>query len=164
MNTILLGDSIVVARIRRLIEAAGPDSKALRLAFHKVGMGIAGQAVINATRQGIVDTGSLRAHIGYEFYKDGATQGIKVGVFGMPYAALHEFGGVFTDRMRRAMFAAMKRRGKLQPSSAGRASKGVIANGHFRARPYLIPAFRTKREYAVQALREGFLAAYRGEQ
>ncbi len=160
---ILTGNSIVVARINRLIAEAGPNSKSLRAAFHKVGMAIAGQAVLNATAQGIVDTGSLRAHIGYEFFSDGATRGIKVGAFGVPYAALHEFGGPFTDRMRRAMFASLKRRGKMQPGAGPKRSKGVIVNGWFRARPYLIPAFRTKREYAVQTIREALLAAARGE-
>ena len=153
------GLSKTVAKVRRVIEEAGPDSKSIRAAFHKVGMAVQREAIMNATRQGIVDTGSLRAHIGYEFFRDGATSGVRVGVFGVKYAALHEFGGPFTDRMRRAMFASLRRRGKLAPGSRNRHSKGVIVGGYFRARPYLLPAFRGQKAYVVEMIRQAIKEA-----
>lgn len=109
---------------------------------------IAARAKFNIRRQGIVDTGRLLNSIRFEFFSEGDVAGIRIGSFGVPYAAMHEFGGRFTERQRRAMFYWMRRRGGPE-----RPSKGVIRGGHFRARPYLRPAVIESREFIIAALR-----------
>lgn len=139
--------SIIIARLRARAERLKPESPEMQAAFHKIGMTIQARARMNITRLGMVDRGSLRESIQYKLTDDG----LSVGSFGVRYAAIHEFGGPFTARMRRAMFATMRRRGGPE-----RPSKGVIQGGRFRARPYLRPAVNESRDFIISTLRELF--------
>jgi len=141
--------SVIFARLRDRIAALRPDSPQMAAAFHKIGLLIVARAKMNATRLGIVDRGGLRESIRYEFSKEGDAAVLRTGSFGIKYAALNEFGGPFTKRMRRAMFASMRSRG-----GPPRPSKGVIQGGRFKARPYLRPAFKDSRDFIITTLRE----------
>lgn len=124
----------------------------VRNALQQVGILISREAAINARRQGMIDSGRLINSIRYEFFIENNRQGIYVGSFGVPYAAINEFGGPFTERQRRAMFAAMSRRG-----GSPRPSKGVIMGDHWRARPYLRPAITANTSRIVDILREAVI-------
>jgi phage gpG-like protein len=152
--TISDNSSVLMARLKARIEATRPDSPVLREAIHKIGMVIVAKTKMNMLRPPgggapIGDRGTLRESIQYRFAVEGDTSVLKVGSFGVRYAALHEFGGPFTARMRRAMFASMRRRGGPE-----RPSKGVIVGNRFRARPYLRPAVESSRDFIVSTLRE----------
>ena len=72
---------------------------------------------------------------------------VSYGSFGVAYAGMNEFGGPFTDRQRRAMFAALRRRG-----SPPRPGKGIIQGGFWRPRPYIRPALIQQRRRILEIL------------
>lgn len=141
----------ILVRMRRF-EPGSPDLKAAML---RIGFLVEAQAKLNIRRIGMIDTGRLFNSIRSEFYQHGDTRvGIRVGSFGVPYASLHEFGGTFTDRQRRAMFAALRDRGKLGPGRG--IDKGVVQGGRFMDRPYLRPAIRTHTGRILDIIRDMF--------
>ena len=139
-------------RIRSRLSRFDPESPELKAALMRIGILIESQAKINLRRAGIIDTGRLINSIRHELYTKGTKVGVRAGSFGVPYAALHEFGGPFTDRQRRAMFASLRDRGKLGPKSA-KVDKNVIEGGRFRARPYLGPAVLAMKPRIMEILR-----------
>lgn len=124
----------IAMRIRRF----QPGSPELKEALMRIGFLVESQAKLNIRRIGAIDTGRLFNSIRSEFYQNGDHVGIRIGSFGVPYASLHEFGGTFDGRQRRAMFAALRDRGKLGPGKG--IDKGVVQGGRFLARPYMRPA------------------------
>ena len=141
-------------RIALKMRAIEPNSPKMRETLLRIGFIIEAQAKMNIRKVGAIDTGRLLNSIRSEFYQSGDKVGIRVGSFGVPYAALHEFGGPFTDRQRRAMFASMRDRGKLGPGKG--VDKGVIQGGRFLARPYLKPAVETHRNRIIDIIRNLF--------
>lgn len=141
-------------RIRIRIQKLQPDDPAAREALLRIGLLVEAQAKINIRREGIIDTGRLLNSIRHEFYRKGSIIGVKVGSFGVPYAALHEFGGPFTDRQRKAMFAALRDRGKLGP--VRQPGKGVVQGDRFMARPYLRTAVATHKYRIIDIIRSLF--------
>jgi len=137
-------------RIAARMKQFEPDSPKLKEALLRIGFLIENEAKRNIRRQGAIDTGSLLNSVQSHFFKDGDRTGIQVGSFGVPYAAINEFGGPFTDRQRRAMFAALRDRGKL---GRDRVSKGVISGGTYRARPYLMPAVKAHKQRIIEIIR-----------
>lgn len=137
-------------RISARLSKYEPESPELKAAFYRIGFLIESEAKLNIRRQGIIDTGRLLNSIQTKLYTKGDKVGVRVGSFGVPYAALHEFGGPFRENQRRAMFAALRDRGRLGPKGAG---KGVIRGDMFTARPYLAPAIRTHKRRIIEILR-----------
>lgn len=146
---IKLNTDSLISRLRARSKALAPGSAAMQEALTRAGLIITARAKMNVRRLGIIDTGRLLNSIRYELYTTGNAAGVRVGSFGVPYAAMHEFGGPFSERQRRAMFAAMRRRG-----GPPRPSKNVIQGSHFRARPYLRPAVKASAGQIIDALRE----------
>lgn len=144
--------SRIIARLNEQTKSAQPNSPELRSALTRIGILIQTQTKINIRQRGIIDTGRLLNSIRYEFFLEQHIAGINVGSFGVPYAAMNEFGGIMTENQRRAMFAALARSGKLK---GGRKSKNVITReGRWKARPYLRPAVRNHTERIIAILRE----------
>jgi phage gpG-like protein len=139
-------------RIQARLSRYSPDSPELKAALFRIAILIESQAKINIRRAGIIDTGRLVNSIRHEFYRDQDKVGVRVGSFGVPYAALHEFGGQFSDRQRRAMFASLRDRGKLGPKSV-KVDKNVIEGNTFRGRPYLGPAVAAMKPRIIEILR-----------
>lgn len=156
MPVSISGDGIVLSRLVKLAGDLSPDSPALKAGLGKIALVIAARAKANIQSQRIIDQGHLLNSIAYQFYRPSSTGvGIQVGSFGVPYAAINEFGGPVTERMRRAMFASMRRRGIMQPNAAKNArrnSKGVITGNIWRARPYLTPAFEASLDMVIDTL------------
>jgi phage gpG-like protein len=125
-------------RIKARMDRFAPDDPRLREALLRIGFLVEAEAKMNVRRRGIIDTGRLLNSIRSEFFRRKDKAGIMIGSFGVPYAAMHEFGGPFTDKQRRAMFASMRERGKLGP--VRKPGKGIIRGNVFTARPYLRPA------------------------
>jgi hypothetical protein len=127
------------------------NSPQLNEAFIRIGLRITTKAKLNIRQKKMIDRGGLFNSIRYEFFKEGDLGGVKIGSFGVPYAAINEFGGVVTRRMLRAMFAANAGR-------PPRASKNVIhispgaETGTWRKRPYLIPALRSERDFITNTI------------
>lgn len=131
------------------------DAPRLKEMFHRIGMKVSADMKLFASRQGIVDRGHLINSLRYEFVNDrpGVT-GINVGSFNVVYAAMNEFGGNFTDRQRRAMFASLNDRfgGKLPK----RSKTSVIQGNYWRPRPFIRPAVKMNQKYIVDMIRAAF--------
>ena len=115
-----------------------PNSRQMRTALTRIGVLLDSLTKQNITQQQIVDTGRLLNSIMYEINMSQRNKSVlRFGSKGVPYAAIHEFGGNFTDQMRRAMFANLRAQGKLGRNPV---KKNVIQGRKFMARPYLRPA------------------------
>ena len=128
----------------------GLENPAVRTALILIGMKISGDAKLEATKKRVVDTGNLRARIRYELYERGGAVGVRIGVFGVNYAAINEFGGRVTPGMFRAMGASMSRKG------GQRAPKGVIIGNYWTPRPFLRPAFNANAGFILDTLSKVF--------
>ena len=143
----------LINRLDAMQEGTRPGSPIIRLALTKAALLISNQAKINARRKGIVDTGRLLNSIRFEFARgEEASGGIRVliGSFGIPYAAMHEFGGRYPASQMRAMFASFE--GRKKPS------KGILVNGFLKRRPYLRPAYLVHQERVAELIREAIEA------
>ena len=131
-------------RIRRA-DIQDPDN---RSALVRIGMLLESQAKLNARRKAIADTGLLINSIKYDIVDKNGGAVIQVGTPGIKYGMINEFGGPFTDEMRKAMFASFRDRGKGK-----RASKGVIVGKQWLPRPYIRPALVQQRDRIIDILR-----------
>ena len=139
---------MLARRIAKRMRNLDPKSVRFREALTSVGMLVTNEAKINATRRGIIDTGSLRRAINFELIAGvGKKSGVIISPFGIRYAAMHEFGGPFTKLMRKAMFASLREAGKLNRVPT---RKGIIVGNTFRARPYLGPALKTNTDRIIK--------------
>lgn len=140
----ILEDNLL-QKIKRL----SPDDPNLNEALIRIGSRLERDIKINIRRERIVDTGTLFNSIRYRISKTGNKSILEVGSFGVPYARMHEFGGPFTARQRKAMFASLRNRGKLKGNYT---SKNVIQGNTFRARPYLRPAMEKNKNFIIDTL------------
>lgn len=147
----------LIDRLRAKTAELAPESPALKEAFIRIGLFVSTMVKVEIRRQGIIDSGRLYNSIRYEFFRKGSRVGIQAGSFNVKYAAMNEYGGTVSDRMRRAMFASMRSRGGGKTSS-----KGVIVGNRWRPRPYLRPGFRKSRGFVLDTLRAAIALAKRG--
>jgi len=134
------------ARTKRYVFQGSEAKKRLT----RIALLLENQTKINIRRQGIVDTGNLLNSIQSRVVSNANRAIISYGSFGVVYAGLHEFGGPFTDRMRRAMFAKLNARGA--PPKPG---KGLVRGGFIKARPYIRPSIIQQRRRILEILRAG---------
>lgn len=124
-------------RLTVLLDGVDPFHPQFRAALFQIGTTIRNKAVSIITREGAVDEGVLRASISFEIQANKGISRVIVGAFGIKYARLVEYGGAFTDQMRKAMFASLRDQGKLNRKYT---PKGIIVGKRYRARPYIGPA------------------------
>lgn len=129
-------------RVRYRLAKYLPNDERSQEALHRIGMLLRTEMIMNTVRKKIVDTGALRNSIMYEINADRTGTTLVVGSFGVPYAKYHEFGANLGPAGMRAMFAAMRAR-KMSPGKR-HVDKNVVVNGTLKARPFVIPAFRSK--------------------
>ena len=137
------GSSLVIK-----LQNLDPRSPRFKQAQFMIGSHIRNAAIENITAVGAVDTGLLRSSIRFDIRTMKGASLLNVGAFGTPYARMVEYGGPFTDRMRRAMFARFKEEGRKP-----RPGKGVIRGGHYEERPFLRPAIKNSEDYILETLR-----------
>lgn len=146
----------IISRIRErlektLIKANSAQEKMMLL---RIGLLVTNQAKINIRRNKQVDSGALLNSISPEISKTSNGWDIDISPRGIPYAAINEFGRVFTARQRRAMFRSLRDSGKLNNNK----DKNVIIGGKnskiYRARPYLRPALLSSRTKIIDILRD----------
>lgn len=137
--------------LQKRFQAPIQDSKFNRIGL-TIGETIQNSAKMNARRQGVKDSGNLINHIGYQL--EAIPSGVKIiiGVSGVVYARINEYGGAFTESMRRAMFASIARLDKKQREG----NKHVIIGDVWRARPYLRPAVIDNKKRIIDFLKRTF--------
>lgn len=86
----------LITEIRNIVGS----SSEIRTRLLRVANLLRNQMILNIRKRGLIDTGNLLNSIRYEFYNNQDSQGVLVGSFGVPYAAVHEFGfnGIVTIR------------------------------------------------------------------
>lgn len=140
------------SRIDNLISRYSPTDPKMKEALIRIGVMLEGEIKLNIRRKKIIDTGALFNSIKWKFVQDG----IEVGSFGVPYAAIHEFGSKdVKDVQRRAMFASMRDAGKLD---GARVSKNILDFSGptitFKARPFIRPAVKKKKKRIVKIMQD----------
>ena len=149
--------NLLLKRIEALKERSKADSPQIIQALHRIGSVLKAEMRLNIVRQKAVDLGGLLNSIQYSIdVKDGQTI-LSVGSFGIPYAAINEFGGPMTRQQVGAMFASLRDRNK-SIKAGHRLGKGVVTvnsdkTGFFRARPYIRPAFEKHQNFIIQMIR-----------
>jgi len=87
----------------------------------------------------IYDTGNLIKSIRYEHYSSNDIEGVKVGSFGVPYAAVHEFGFHGSVTVREHLRLGFKVRQHSRQMN-------------IRARPYIRPAVTKHTDWILATL------------
>jgi len=138
----------LIGNIRKQTRRYVMSDKDTKEKLTRIALLLENQTKLNVRRQGIVDTGNLLNSIQSRVISNKNTATISYGAFGVKYAAIHEFGGPFTERMRKAMFAKFRERGKPY-----RPGKGIIEGGYVRARPYIRPSLIQQRKRILEILK-----------
>lgn len=143
--------SKLVARVQAMQK--GADSSAVTQALTRIGLLVMSLARFNVRRQGLIDTGRLLNSLRYEFIKGtGTKQGIQVGSFNVPYAAVHEFGfngNVMVKQHQRTITKSFGR--PIEPMSV--TVRAHTMKQKVKKRPYLNPAIRKATPFIVDQLR-----------
>lgn len=143
----------LLAVLQERLKTTSPSSPVVKQTMTRIGLQISAMAKVIARKMGIYDRGSLVNSIGYELFTEGSKAGVRVGSFGVKYAAMNEYGGPVSPRQMRAMFASMSRRGG-PPRKGKNVVKGDgIRGGTWRARPFLRTAVKHNRQYVINTLR-----------
>lgn len=122
---------LLVRRLTKKAEGLKPASPEMAAALGVIGSLVRARAIINIRTKKIIDLSHLLNSINYKLFSQGTKDGVAVGSFGIPYAAVHEFGF----------------KGHVFVRSFTRTRNGVRENVrpherfmNIRARPYLRPA------------------------
>ena len=138
----------VQARMNRL----APDNIGLQRTLHRIGLLLTNQAKINIRTQKLIDKGDLFNSL------DHIVQGnsVVVSPFGIPYAAVHEFGfkGPVTVRGHDRMQTTAWGRPLNPPVMAHVRQHQRMMN--IEARPYLRPALVRHQQRILDMLRQTF--------
>ena len=150
--TVRHNTSLIIERLQVTGKRLAPNSPHMKEAMTRIGMQISSIAKLNVKRQNLIDTGRLLNSIRYEFFRDGEVNGVRIGSFNVPYAAIHEFGyrGLQTVPGHvRTITQAFGR--PIDPRKVSIAAFTRTVN--VTARPYLIPAVNASRTFIVDTLR-----------
>jgi phage gpG-like protein len=169
----------IISRIKSRIERTQPKNPALLRSLHRVGLLISNQAKLNIRTRKLIDFGHLLNSIFYKIQDTANGPELLVGSFGIPYARIHEFGGIIRPVRARALaiplrkefrnipprtldLFVLKRGGKvfLARKNGGKLDILYVLKDQVRipARPYLRPALVRHREKILDILAEGFIS------
>jgi len=139
---------ILGRRISDRIKSFDYASPKFEEALIRIGILVQTQTKINIRRHHLIKTGTLFNSIKYELQKDG----IEIGSYSVPYAAIHEFG--YRGPMN------IREHKRLQTKVWGRPVNPKFVNVrehvrqvNIRKRPYLYPALKTQAGRIVEILR-----------
>lgn len=129
------------------------DDSALGKVLVRIGVILQSQIKLNIRQVGLIDMGSLLNSIRFELYKQGNAQGVKVGSYGIPYAAAHEFGfqGVVT---KKAHFRTITKSFGVTHEAKTIAVRQHSSKMNVRKRPYIRPAVEKHKTYIIDLIRE----------
>lgn len=141
-------------RIEKMKVLADPNSAKIRQALLRIGNVLEAQMKINVKDQGLIDTGNLREKIKHRVTQTKDSAVVEVGSFGVPYAAVHEFGyrgpqnvPAHQRFMSRAFGRPMKNPREVNISAH-------IRQQNIPARPYIRPAFQKHSNFIIELLRD----------
>lgn len=147
----LKGDtSLLIRRLRQRSEAMKPESQKLRAALTYIGTTLEAKMKLNAENHRLRRTGNLINSIRYELFTSGNKAGVIVGSYGVPYAAVHEFGFQGTVIVPGHTVSSHTRNGRLVRQHD---RQGYSRRMKIRRRPYIRPAVRDLRDRIYEILR-----------
>jgi phage gpG-like protein len=149
----------VEARLQKMKAMADATSPEMIQALTRIALVLQSEIRQNIGRKRIIDKGKLLESINYKFdqSKTGAIT-LSVGSYGVPYAAINEFGGRMTRNQVLAMFASM-RQTQVKGLKGLKRGKGVVEidgktmTGYWKARPYIQPAFEKHSKFIIDVIR-----------
>ena len=148
----------VIARIQQQTKLVAPGSPRLHEALTRIALYVTSVAKLNVRGQNLIDTGRLLNSIRHEFFREGTVEGVRIGSFNVPYAAVHEFGyrGIqAVPGHNRTITQAFGR--PIDPRQIVVAAHS--RNMKIRARPYFRPAIKTSRTFVIDTLRAAVIFA-----
>lgn len=132
------------------------DSIAIRTALTRVGLLVIAKAKLNIREHGLIDTGRLLNSLRFEFFRDSQSQGIRIGSFGVPYAAFWEFGFKGIQNIRGHNRLITRAFGRTLKSSVVASVKPHSRSVNQPAKDYLRPAYKFYKDKINQILIEAF--------
>lgn len=154
-KTIEMGQlgATIQARILERMQKFQPDDPRLKETLLRIGISLETQIKLNIQSQRLIDTGRLINSIRHKFYKNGDEVGIEAGSFGIPYAAVHEFGFAGSVSVRPHTRVITQAFGKPIPPKSVQ-YRGYSRQMNVKARPYLRPAIKKQSGNIVEELRK----------
>jgi hypothetical protein len=152
----LEGHRRVIDRLKKHQEAMAPDNPRVKAALTRAAIILVSQAKLNIRGHGLIDEGRLINSIRFEFFRENTVEGVRIGSFGVPYAAFWEFG--FSGNMQvrahaRTQTVAFGKR--IQPQVVQVAPHTRFR--HQEAKPYLRPAYALHRKRITALIQEAYL-------
>lgn len=143
--------SLLIRRLKKLSDNASGNSPKMREALTYIGTTLEARMRFNAENKRLRRTGNLINSIRYQLFRSGADKaGVMVGSWGVPYAAVHEFGFDGIVQVPSHTVASHTRRGRVVREHARSAySRRMVV----RKRPYIRPAVRDFRDRIYEILR-----------
>lgn len=83
---------LLIKRLKDRERAFKFSSPEMKKAMTAIGAIVMGQTVQNIRARGLIDRGHLINSISFKLFNQQGVDGVMVGSFGIPYAAIHEFG------------------------------------------------------------------------
>jgi len=142
----------LVSRVAARLSKIGPQDPALRTALTKIGVVVTAETVLNIRRANLIDTGNLIGSIRHELFQGGKNVGVRIGSFGVPYAAVHEFGyngPVLVQGHTRTISKAFGRNIDTVSFQVSPHNRNV----NIKAKWFLRNAVRRQREYIINTIR-----------
>lgn len=142
--------SLLIKRLKDRSKRLQPDSPKLAAALHRIGSTLSAQMRMNAERQRLRRTGNLINSLKYQLMRRGDTSLLLVGSFGVPYAAIHEFGFEGEVSVRGHNVRAHTRLGRQVKAHRRKAHDRYMK---IKARPYVYPAWDKLKVRVYEILR-----------
>lgn len=142
--------SMLIRRLKERSKRLAPDSPEIAKRFHIIGSALSALMIQNAERQRLRRTGNLIRSLRYDITRRGDTSILLVGSFGVPYAAVHEFGFQGNVNIRSHLVRAHARRGRQIKAHQRSAHSRFM---RIRERPYVRPAWDKYKVRAYEILR-----------
>ena len=154
--------------LEKLAQKLSPNSRPMQITLIRIANKIVNDAKKNVANVLTMRSGRLRRSIGFKL----TDKGVLIGSFGVPYAAIHEFGGKINPKRRRFLTIPAEKAfvgrsalnfdlkfGKLNQKPYLFTQQGVGAYRLVRQvtipeRPYLRPAFKDNEDFAVELIQE----------
>lgn len=131
---------LLIKRLKDRERAFKFSSPEMKKAMTAIGAIVMGQTVQNIRTNRLIDRGHLINSISFKTFNQNNVDGVMVGSFGIPYAAIHEFGFKGLVEVRNHL------------------RRGANVRAHSRninvpARPYLRPAVTKHKDLIINILR-----------
>jgi len=152
MSIKIAGELPILKKLNALRKKASADSPAVLKALGSIAKMMQKEVMTQIVRMDVMDKGTLYKSIRYEIIHGGSSIVAQIGPDGIIYAAIHEKGGVFDARIRRAMFRNIHLKGRYKSDYVEKDVAPDPRDGSYRARAYMQPAYEAKRDQIVQMI------------